>query len=96
LANNFKFRIGFYSALLKTRALSTSSKRAGIPAQAVVATGFPELDGSWPPKFQALMKSELTHCAGFGWGRVNYLHSSYYAAMFWICVENSVDSTGLF
>ena len=39
---------------------------------------------------------KLVRCAGFGWGRVNFLHSSWYGAMFWICDENSVDNTGMF
>lgn len=26
-------------------------------------------------------------CAGFGWDRVNFLHGSYYGAIFWICDE---------
>jgi len=34
--------------------------------------------------------------AGFGWDRVNFLHSSLYDAMFWICDENSVDNRGMF
>lgn len=50
LTNYFKFLSGFYSILLKTGALCTGSKHAGIPAQAVVGTGFPELDGSWSTK----------------------------------------------
>ena len=29
-------------------------------------------------------------------GIVNFLHSSYYGAMVWICAENSVDNTGMF
>jgi len=29
-------------------------------------------------------------------GIVNFLHSSLYGAMFWICDENSVDNTGTF
>jgi len=32
-------------------------------------------------------------CAGFGWDRVNFLHSNWYEAMFWICAENSIDNT---
>ena len=35
-------------------------------------------------------------CAGFAWDRVNFLHSSWYGAMVWICAENSVDNTGMF
>ena len=38
----------------------------------------------------------LSLCAGFDWGRVNFLRSSWYEAMFWICAENSVDNTGMF
>ena len=34
-------------------------------------------------------------CAGFGWDRVNFLHSSEYGAMVWICAENSVDNSGV-
>jgi len=35
-------------------------------------------------------------CAGFGWDRVNFLHSSWYGATFWICADHSVDDTGMF
>ena len=35
-------------------------------------------------------------CAGFGWHRLNFLHSSWYGAMFWICAGNSVDNAGMF
>ena len=38
----------------------------------------------------------MGNCAGFGCDRVNLLHSSWYGAMFWICAENSVDSTEMF
>ena len=38
----------------------------------------------------------LPRCAGFGWGRVNFLHSSWYGAVVWICAGNSVDNTGMF
>ena len=37
--------------------------------------------------------SLLTGCAGFAWGRVNFLRSSWYGAMFCICAENRVDNT---
>jgi len=37
-----------------------------------------------------------TDCAGFGWGRVNFPHSSWDGAVFWICGENSVDNTAKF
>ena len=33
-------------------------------------------------------------CAGFDW--VNFLHSSWYGAMFWICAENSADTQRCF
>jgi len=39
---------------------------------------------------------DMQVCADFGWGSVNFLHSSHYGAMFWICAENSVDNTGMF
>ena len=35
-------------------------------------------------------------CAGLGWDRVNFLHSSWYGAMLWIYAENSVDNSGMF
>jgi len=38
----------------------------------------------------------VSFCAGFGWDRVNFLHSSQSGAMFWICAEHSVDNTGMF
>ena len=38
----------------------------------------------------------MVHCADFVWGRVNFLHSNWYGATFWICAENSVDNTGMF
>ncbi|XP_074989722.1 LOW QUALITY PROTEIN: tubulin alpha-8 chain-like [Calonectris borealis] len=44
----------------------------------------------------ALGKLWLQLCAGFGWGRVKFLHSSWYGAVFWICAGNSVDNTGMF
>ena len=30
------------------------------------------------------------------WDAANFLHSSWYGAMFWICAENSVDNTERF
>jgi len=44
-------------------------------------------------KMEQVIKS---HCAGFGWDRVNFLHTSWYETIFWICAENSVDHTGMF
>ena len=42
-------------------------------------------------------QNELTEvCASFGWDRVNFLHRSWYGALFWVCAENSVDDTGMF
>ena len=38
----------------------------------------------------------IDDCAGFNWYRVNFLHSSYCGAMFWICAENSIDNTEMF
>lgn len=35
------------------------------------------------------------HCVGFGWGSINFLHSSSYETVFWICIENVVDKTGM-
>jgi len=35
-------------------------------------------------------------CAGFGWGRVNFLHSSWSGALLWVCAANSVGNTGMF
>lgn len=35
-------------------------------------------------------------CAGFGWGRVNFLYSSWYGVMLWYCAENNTDDTGMF
>ena len=40
--------------------------------------------------------NDTEQCAGFHWDRVNFLHGSWYGAMFWICGENSVDNTGMF
>jgi len=28
-------------------------------------------------------------CAGFGWGRVSFIHSSWCGAMVWICAGNT-------
>lgn len=38
----------------------------------------------------------FARCAGFGWRRVHFLHSSWYGVMFCICARNSVDSSGMF
>ena len=38
----------------------------------------------------------MCDCAGFGWDRVNFLHSSWYGATFWICAGNSVGNTAMF
>jgi len=35
-------------------------------------------------------------CAGFGWDRFVFLHSSSFGAMFWLCAENSGDNRGMF
>jgi len=35
----------------------------------------------------------LCWCTGCDWNRVNFLHSSSYDAMFWICEQNSLDDT---
>jgi len=35
-------------------------------------------------------------CDDFGWGRLNFLHSSWYGAIFWICAGNSVGNTEMF
>ena len=45
----------------------------------------------WPANIR--LDQPVRRCAGFGWDRVNFLHSSWYGAMFWICAENSVDNT---
>ena len=39
---------------------------------------------------------EIRVCPGFGWERVNGLHSSWSGALLWICAENSVGNTGMF
>ena len=44
----------------------------------------------------AIQCTTLACSACFGWDRVNFLHSSWYGAMFWICAENSVDNSGMF
>lgn len=33
---------------------------------------------------------------GFSWDRVNVLHGSSYGSVFWVCAENSDDSSGMF
>lgn len=38
-------------------------------------------------------KGYMAECAGFGWGRVNFLHSDWCEAVFWNCAENSVSNT---
>lgn len=38
----------------------------------------------------------LWYCAGFSEDRVNFLHSSKYGVLFWICTWNNVDNTGTF
>lgn len=38
----------------------------------------------------------ISRSAGFGWGQVNFIHSSWYGAVFWICAENSADNTDCF
>ena len=38
----------------------------------------------------------LKLCPGFDWGRVNFLHSSWYSAMFWVQYEKNVDYTLMF
>ena len=42
------------------------------------------------------LMTALSMCTGFGWGGVNFLHSSLYGAMFWICDQNSVGNTLMF
>ena len=52
-----------------------------------------------PGKYSEVLyhpKCFLEHCAGFGWDTVNFLHSSWYGAVCWICAENSVDNPGMF
>ena len=38
---------------------------------------------------------DLRLCTGFGWDRVESLHSSLYRAVLWTCAGNSADSTGV-
>lgn len=38
----------------------------------------------------------MTGFTGFDREKVNFLHSSSYSAMFWICDQNNVDNTGMF
>lgn len=38
----------------------------------------------------------MTAYAGFGWCKVNFLHSTLYRAMSWICARNSIDNTEMF
>lgn len=47
------------------------------------------------------VRAQLHHlfphfCTGFRWGRVTFLNSSLYGAMFWICADDNVDNTGMF
>lgn len=35
-------------------------------------------------------------CAGYGWDKVNILHSSSCSALFWICVKDSTENTVMF
>lgn len=39
---------------------------------------------------------QLNYCASCGWGRVNFLHSGWYGAMFWICAEHRAGNTEVF
>uniref|UniRef100_A0A8C0BIH1 Uncharacterized protein n=1 Tax=Buteo japonicus TaxID=224669 RepID=A0A8C0BIH1_9AVES len=39
---------------------------------------------SCEPYFSASCQEGKHRCADFGWDRVNFLHSSWYGAMFWI------------
>lgn len=46
-------------------------------------------------------ETELKHfplrlCGGFGWDRVNFLHSSWYGAVFGIFVLKTVDNKNIF
>lgn len=36
--------------------------------------------------------SDVDACAGFGWGRINLLHSGWCGAVFWTYAEHSVDN----
>lgn len=46
--------------------------------------------------FTMVRSTSQDHYAGFGWGRVDFLHSSSYEAMFWVCARNGADNTGMF
>lgn len=35
-------------------------------------------------------------CAGCGWGRVSFPHSSWWWAVFWICPESRIDTVKMF
>lgn len=41
-------------------------------------------------------ETRVMACAGFDWGTVNFLHSTWYRTVFWICAGNRVDNTGMF
>lgn len=41
-------------------------------------------------------KPSICGCAGLGSGRVNFLHSSFYGAVFCICAGKSVENPGKF
>lgn len=43
-----------------------------------------------------LYSSVLPLCAGFGWDRVNFPHSSWYGGIFCICAESCVDNAVMF
>lgn len=47
---------------------------------------------AWVGMRRAVLSS-LAACAGFGWERVNFLHSIWSRAVFWICSGNIVDNT---
>lgn len=38
----------------------------------------------------------MVHCAGLGWGRVIFLHSSWSGSDLWVCAGNVVDNIGMF
>lgn len=43
------------------------------------------------------LKSYTVHlCTGLGWDWVDFLHRSWYEAVFWICAGNSIGSWGMF
>ena len=52
---------------------------------------WPSLDLSRAP-LNHLVPSSIPSCTGFGWDGVNFPHSSWYGAMFWICDQNSVHT----